>query len=153
MAKFLNLSHIKQLLISLKANFTPVVLFSQPMSAWRNGQGGDTNYSQGTITLNDDCTNYARLVIQAISDDNIHTTINVVNPQVGKCFSIWDWVFAGNTNSTSWLYLEMISYRITSATTIEKHWQAGQKKIGNNTSVLDTSAIYFTITKIIGYKH
>lgn len=150
MSKYINLAALKQFLIGLRNAFDCKVLYNNPMALWNYGESTTIPTSFSTVTLNDNFTNYKRLIIEAVSNEGVYTTVTIINPIANKSFNIWDWYVTSDYT----VYLKILSCKFSTTTTniIAGSGQSGQKTIQNNNTQY-TAGVFFKITKVIGYKH
>lgn len=152
MSKYINLSAIKQFLIGLRNAFDGEILYNAPMSVWNYGESDTIPTTFPTVVLSKNYTNYKRLIIEAISNDGVYTTVTILNPTALKSFNIWNW----SIDSSNILHLKIMSCILhlnnNSPTVIINHWKSGEKTIANQNTTF-TQGYFFKITKVIGYKH
>lgn len=153
MSKYINLSAIKQFLIGLRNAFDSKVLYNKPMSAWNYGESDNipTTWSLPVVLTVGGDLPYKRLLIEAISNDGVYVTTTVLTPF--SEFNIWDW----SVDSSNTAHLKILSCAIGQLPNplriaITPHWKSGEKTISAQNTTF-TAGYFFTITKVIGYKH
>lgn len=154
MSKYINLSAIKQFLIGLRNAFDGEVIYNKPISAWNYGESDDipTTWSLPIVlTTGQGTLPYKRLLIEAMSNDGVYITTTVLTPF--SKFNIWDW----SVDSSNTAHLKILSCAIQQLpnpirVVLTAGWKSGEKTISAQNTTF-TKGYFFTITKVIGYKH
>lgn len=109
------------------------------------------SYLELPITLNKSAFNYQKIIVEAVDNDHVFHTCEILYPNSGKNFCI-STINASGTNTFP-VYAKVASYKFSDDGTQlikDRYW--GQRNINSDNSSSYSAAYLFKITRIIGIK-